>query len=62
VSLGLLRQFDQLAVLMLGVVLLVALGFAINRLAGVDYPPWRAAVPPTVAGVSPRTRRRGLRS
>lgn len=49
VSLGLLRQFDQLAVLMLGVVLLVALGFAINRLAGVDYPAWRAAVQPNGA-------------
>ena len=50
VSLGLLRQFDQLAVLMLGVVLLVTLGFAINRLAGVDYPLWRPAVPPTGVG------------
>jgi CBS domain-containing membrane protein len=45
VSLGLLREFDQLAVLMVGVALLVGLGFSINRLAGVDYPRWRAAPP-----------------
>lgn len=40
VSLGILTRLDQLAVLMLGVVLLVAQGFVINRLAGLDYPAW----------------------
>jgi CBS-domain-containing membrane protein len=40
VSLGILREPWQLAVLMLAVTLLVVQGFAINRLAGVDYPAW----------------------
>lgn len=40
VSLGILSHLPQLAVLMLGVVLLIAQGFAINRLAGLDYPIW----------------------
>jgi CBS domain-containing membrane protein len=40
VSLGILREPEQLAVLMLAVVLLVAQAFAINRLAGIDYPLW----------------------
>jgi CBS-domain-containing membrane protein len=40
VSLGILREPDQLAVLMLAVVLLVVQGFVINRLAGIDYPVW----------------------
>jgi CBS domain-containing membrane protein len=40
VSLGILREPEQLAVLMIAVVLLVAQGFAINRLAGIDYPLW----------------------
>jgi len=40
VSLGILREPWQLAVLMLAVVLLVAQGFVINRLAGLDYPLW----------------------
>lgn len=40
VSLGILTEPSQLAVLMLGVVLLVLQGFAINRLAGIDYPVW----------------------
>ena len=46
VSLGLFREPEQLAVLMLAVVLLVAQGFAINRLAGIPYPAWRPAPPP----------------
>lgn len=41
VSLGILRTPAQLAVLMLAVVLLTIQGFAINRLAGIDYPVWR---------------------
>ena len=41
VSLGILREPWQLGVLMLAVLLLVAQGFVINRLAGVDYPLWR---------------------
>jgi CBS-domain-containing membrane protein len=40
VSLGILREPWQLGVLMLGVAVLVAQGFAINRLAGIDYPAW----------------------
>jgi hypothetical protein len=40
VSLGILRTPGQLAVLMLAVVLLMAQGFAINRMAGIDYPVW----------------------
>lgn len=40
VSLGILREPWQLAVLMLAVVLLVAQGFVINRLAGIPYPLW----------------------
>lgn len=44
VSLGLLPHLEQLAVLMLGVVLLVAQAWVLNRLAGRYYPTWR---PPT---------------
>lgn len=40
VSLGILTRPDQLAVLMLGVVILLVQGFAINRLAGLPYPLW----------------------
>ena len=40
VSLGLLRTPEQLAILMLAVVLLILQGFAINRLAGLPYPAW----------------------
>lgn len=40
VSLGILREPVQLAVLMLAVVLLVAQGFVFNRLAGIRYPVW----------------------
>lgn len=42
VSLGLLRDLDQLAVLMLAVVVLVGQAIAINRLAGLPYPLWSA--------------------
>ena len=45
VSLGILREPEQFAVLMLAVVLLVAQGFAINRLAGIDYPLWSPPKP-----------------
>jgi len=41
VSLGILRTPGQLAVLTLAVILLTIQGFAINRLAGIDYPVWR---------------------
>jgi CBS-domain-containing membrane protein len=49
VSLGILREPEQLAVLMLAVVLLVVQGFLINRAAGIDYPLWspRPAPPPS---------------
>lgn len=40
VSLGILREPWQLGVLMMAVVLLVAQGFVINRLAGIPYPLW----------------------
>jgi CBS-domain-containing membrane protein len=40
VSLGIISHLPQLAILMLGVGLLIAQGFAINRLAGLDYPIW----------------------
>lgn len=46
VSLGILREPEQLLVLMVAVALLVVQGFAINRLAGIPYPSWRP-VPPT---------------
>ncbi len=42
VSLGILREPWQLAVLMGAVVLLTLQGFVINRLAGLPYPVWRA--------------------
>lgn len=45
VSLGILPRPDELAVLMLAVVLLVAIGWAINRLAGVPYPLWGPRAP-----------------
>lgn len=40
VSLGLLTQPEQLAVLMAAVIVLLAQGFVINRLAGLPYPLW----------------------
>jgi CBS-domain-containing membrane protein len=49
VSLGILREPWQLAVLMLAVALLAAQGLAINRLAGIPYPLWS----PQGAGVDP---------
>lgn len=54
VSLGILREPDQLAILMLAVVFLTVQGFIINRLAGIDYPTWRATppVPADTAGTS----------
>lgn len=45
VSLGILREPEQLVVLMVAVVLLVGQGLVINRLAGIPYPLWRAAPP-----------------
>lgn len=45
VSLGILREPEQLAVLMLAVALLVVQGFVINRLAGIPYPVWSAPSP-----------------
>jgi CBS-domain-containing membrane protein len=40
VSLGIFREPHQLFILMIAVTLLVAQGFVINRLAGIDYPIW----------------------
>lgn len=46
ISLGILREPEQLAVLMVAVALLVVQGLVINRLAGIPYPLWRPAPPP----------------
>jgi CBS-domain-containing membrane protein len=51
VSLGLLREPWELAVLMLAVLLLVLQGLGINRLAGIPYPIWRPA-PTDAAGAA----------
>jgi len=57
VSLGILRQPWQLAVLMLAVTLLVVQGFVINRLAGIDYPWWAPrSAPPTGRAATPSSR------
>ena len=53
VSLGILREPDQLAILMLAVVLLTAQGFVINRLAGIDYPTWKQAPVRASSGAQP---------
>ncbi len=45
VSLGILREPDQLAILMLAVVVLTAQAFVINRIAGIEYPAWRTSPP-----------------
>jgi len=52
ISLGLLRQPQQLVILMVAVVLLTVQAFLINRLAGIDYPVWspRGGAAPTPAG------------
>jgi CBS domain-containing membrane protein len=47
VSLGLVTSIPKLVVLMLGVLLLVIQGFAINRAAGVPYPIWSPRAAPT---------------
>ncbi len=41
VSLGLMSEWWQLGILMAAVVLLIALGWAINHLVGIPYPRWR---------------------
>jgi len=41
VSLGILTEPGQMAMLMLAVFLLLMQGWAINRLGGIDYPMWR---------------------
>ena len=45
VSLGILREPEQLLVLMIAVALLVVQGFVINRLAGIPYPVWSPSPP-----------------
>lgn len=55
VSLGILREPDQLAILMLAVVVLTIQGLVINRLAGINYPYWSvmpSATPPPTNPVS----------
>jgi len=46
VSLGILREPDQLLVLMAAVALLTVQGFVINRLAGIPYPAWSPSSAP----------------
>ncbi|MBA3947863.1 MAG: HPP family protein [Herpetosiphonaceae bacterium] len=57
VSLGILTKVNQMAVLMLAVVLLVVQGFVINRLAGLDYPIWAPHADPTQGPPAPSERR-----
>ena len=45
VSLGILREPEQLVVLMLAVVLLTVQAYVINRAAGIAYPRWSPARP-----------------
>ncbi len=45
VSLGIITQPEQLAVLMLAVLMIVGQALVINRLAGIDYPLWGPAQP-----------------
>ena len=47
VSLGILREPDQILVLMLAVVLLTAQAYVINHLAGLDYPRWATISDPS---------------
>jgi CBS domain-containing membrane protein len=47
VGLGLIRTPPQLVVLMIGVVMMIALGTIINRLASVPYPLWAPVKKPT---------------
>lgn len=54
ISLGVLREFDQVVVLMVAVFLLTVQGFAINRLAGIPYPVWAAPPPASPANPPPR--------
>lgn len=54
VSLGILREPWQLAVLMLAVGLLVVQGIVINRLAGIDYPLWAPRPSAAQPGASSR--------
>lgn len=46
VSLGILREPEDLVVLMVAVALLVVQAYVINHLAGIDYPRWSPAKPP----------------
>ncbi len=41
VGLGLLRTPEELVILMVAIVAMTAMGFALNRLAGIDVPVWR---------------------
>lgn len=47
VSLGILREPEQLVVLMVAVALLVVQGYVINHLAGIPYPRWRPLPSPS---------------
>jgi CBS-domain-containing membrane protein len=46
VSLGVLTEPSELAVLMAAVIVLVCQGYLINRVAGIDYPVWASHDPP----------------
>ncbi len=60
-SLGVLRSFQQLVILMLAVVLLTVQAIAINRLAGLPYPLW-SAPPSPEPGPRPSASRPAARS
>lgn len=53
VGLGILVKPVQLLVLMLGVAVLMAIGVALNRLAGIPHPLWAAPAPATAAPAAP---------
>jgi CBS domain-containing membrane protein len=48
ISLGILRTFEQVVVLMIAVILLTCQALIINRLAGLPYPLWSAPPSPPV--------------
>jgi len=53
VSLGLLRDFSDLVILMVAVVLITGQAIVINRLAGIPYPLWTAADQPATRAQGP---------
>ena len=56
ISLGVMREPWQIAVLMMAVVMLTLQAFAINRAAGIPYPLWNPAPPPPQPATTPARR------